>query len=150
MIGLDIETGKLKFYHQELPHDAWDFDSAVGEFVMLDRNGKQYVVHPNKSGFIFVYNRTNAKLENVWPLVKNINFVKRIDPKTGELIGRRDFQAGKVAEPLCPFIGGGVSWNSGSTRHACRCGRVFGPTASRTRHGWIIGSALISKRESKK
>ena len=35
------DTGKLKFYHQELPHDAWDFDSAVGEFVMIDRGGKQ-------------------------------------------------------------------------------------------------------------
>jgi len=114
VIGLDVDTGKLKFYHQELPHDAWDFDSAVGEFVMLDRDGKHYVVHPNKSGFIFVYDRADAKVENVWPLVKNINFVKTIDPKTGELIGRRDFQAGKVAEPLCPFIGGGVSWNSGS------------------------------------
>jgi len=114
VIGVDVDTGNLKFYHQELPHDAWDFDSAVGEFVMLDRDGKHYVVHPNKGGFIFVYDRADAKVENVWPLVKNINFVKTIDPKTGELIGRRDFQAGKVAEPLCPFIGGGVSWNSGS------------------------------------
>ena len=31
VIALDIDTGKLKFYHQELPHDTWDFDSAVGE-----------------------------------------------------------------------------------------------------------------------
>ena len=114
VIGLDIDTGQLKFYHQELPHDTWDFDSAVGEFIMLDREGKHYVVHPNKSGFIFVYDRADAKVENVWPIVKNINFVKTIDPKTGELIGRRDFQAGKAAEPLCPHISGGVSWNSGS------------------------------------
>ena len=27
VIALDPDTGKLKFYHQELPHDAWDFDS---------------------------------------------------------------------------------------------------------------------------
>src|SRR5262249_50251098 len=86
--------GKMNIFHQELPHDTWDFDSAAGDFIMLYRNGKHYVVHPNKSGFIFVYNRDDAKLENVWPLVKNINFVKAIDPKTGELIGRRDFQAG--------------------------------------------------------
>ena len=58
MIGLDVDTGKLKFYHQELPHDAWDFDSAVGEFVMLDRDGQKLVVHPNKSGYIFVYDRS--------------------------------------------------------------------------------------------
>jgi PQQ-dependent dehydrogenase (methanol/ethanol family) len=114
VIGLDIDTGNLKFYHQELPHDAWDFDSAVGEFVQIDRDGKQYVVHPNKSGFIFVYDRADAKVENVYPIVENYNFVKAIDPKTGELQGRRDFTAGKVAEPLCPAINGGVSWNSGT------------------------------------
>ena len=57
VIALDLDTGKLKSYHQELPHDAWDFDSAVGEFVMLERDGQKYVVHPNKSGFVFVYDR---------------------------------------------------------------------------------------------
>ena len=54
---MDPDTGKLKCYHQELPHDAWDFDSAVGEFVLIERGGKKYVVHPNKSGFVFVYDR---------------------------------------------------------------------------------------------
>jgi len=114
VIALDIDTGKLKFYHQELPHDTWDFDSAVGEFVSIDRDGKHYMVHPNKSGFIFVYDRADAKVENVWPIVQNFNFVKSIDPHTGELIGRRDFAAGKQGEVLCPHISGGVSWNSGS------------------------------------
>ena len=113
VLALDIDTGELKAYHQELPHDAWDFDSAIGEFVKVDRDGKHYIVHPNKSGFIFVYDR-DLKVQNVWPLIHNYNFVKSIDPKTGELIGRRDFTAGKAAEPLCPAIDGGVSWNSGS------------------------------------
>ncbi len=114
VVALDIDTGKLKFYHQELPHDGWDFDSAPGEFVSIDRDGKKYMVHANKSGFIFVYDRADAKIENVWPLVKNYNFVKGIDPKTGELIGRRDFTEGKQDGVLCPHISGGVSWNSGS------------------------------------
>lgn len=114
VLALDPDTGKLKFYHQELPHDNWDFDSALGEFMMIDRGGKKYMVHVNKSGFIFVYDRANAKVENVWPIVHNYNFVKGIDPKTGELIGRRDFSAGPQQEPLCPAIAGGVSWNSGS------------------------------------
>ena len=113
VLGLDIDTGKLKFYHQELPHDTWDFDSAPGEFVMINRGGQNYIVHPNKSGFIFVYDR-NLDVKNVYPLVKNYNFVKSIDPKTGELIGRRDFTAGKQSEPLCPAIDGGISWNAGS------------------------------------
>ena len=102
VIALDPDTGKLKFYHQELPHDAWDFDSSVGEFVMLDRGGKKLVVHANKSGYVFVYDRSNAKVENVWPLVKNINFVKSIDPKTGELIGRRDLVGRQGGPAIVP------------------------------------------------
>jgi glucose dehydrogenase len=114
VIALDPDTGKLKFYHQELPHDTWDFDSAVGEFVMLDRDGKKLVVHPNKSGYVFVYNRADASIVNVWRITENSNFVKDIDPKTGQLIGRRDLTAGKVDPPLCPEISGGISWNTGA------------------------------------
>jgi PQQ-dependent dehydrogenase (methanol/ethanol family) len=112
VILLDPDTGKLKGYHQELPHDAWDFDSAVGEFVFLERGGQKYVAHPNKGGFMFVYDR-NGKVQNVWRAVDNINFVKDIDPKTGELIGRRDMSLGKH-QNLCPAIAGGYSWPSGS------------------------------------
>ena len=81
VIALDPDTGKLKFYHQELPHDAWDFDSAVGEFLMLDRDGRKLVVHPNKGGFVFVYDRANAKVQNVWRIAKNINFVQGYRPE---------------------------------------------------------------------
>jgi len=49
VIALDPDTGKIKFYHQELPHDAWDFDSAVGEFVQIDRGRQEYYVHADKS-----------------------------------------------------------------------------------------------------
>jgi alcohol dehydrogenase (cytochrome c) len=108
---LDPDTGKLKGYHQELPHDAWDFDSAVGEFMMIERAGKKYVVHPNKGGFVFVYDR-EGKPQNVWRLLKNINFVQDIKPD-GTLVGRRDMAEGKHKN-LCPFIAGGVSWNMGS------------------------------------
>jgi len=113
VIALDPDTGKLKFYHQELPHDTWDFDSAIGEFMAIDRDGKKYYVHPNKSGYVFVYDRSDAKVENVYDLIKASNFVKSIDPKTGELTGRRDMTEGKQKD-LCPAINGGVSWNSGT------------------------------------
>lgn len=35
-----------------------------------------------KIGFVFVYDRANAKVQNVWRIAKSINFVKDIDPKT--------------------------------------------------------------------
>ena len=47
VIGLDPDTGELKTYFQSLPHDAWDFDDAVGEFLQIEEDGQRYVVHPN-------------------------------------------------------------------------------------------------------
>ena len=101
----------MKGYYQVLPHDVWDFDRASGDFIMRERGGKKYVVHRSKSGFVWVYDR-NAKVQNVWRLIKNINFVQDVKPN-GELVGRRDMTAGKH-ENLCPFIAGGMSWNMGS------------------------------------
>jgi glucose dehydrogenase len=75
-------------------------------------------VHPNKSGYVFVYERApgadgKLKIENVYNLPKASNFVKNINPKTGELEGRRDMPEGKQTN-LCPAIAGGVSFNSGT------------------------------------
>ena len=81
VILLDPDTGKLKGYHQELPHDAWDFDSAIGEFMMIERDGKKYVVHPNKGGFVFVYDRARQDRERLASWCENINFVKDIKPR---------------------------------------------------------------------
>ena len=59
---------------------------SLGEFWLLDRDNKQLVVHQNKSGFVFVYNRGDGQIENIWPMNENYNWVKSINPKTGELI----------------------------------------------------------------
>jgi len=80
---------------------------------VLDRDGKKLLVHQNKSGFVFVYDRTNGKIQNVWPMNHVYNWVQRIDPKTGELIGRNPPRLGKP-HFICPWIAGGRSWNSGS------------------------------------
>ncbi len=78
---------------------------------MIEQGGKKYVVHPNKGGFIFVYDR-NGKPVNVYKGVDNINFVKDIKPD-GTLVGRRDLPEGKHKN-LCPAIAGGYSWNAGT------------------------------------
>ena len=96
-----------------MPHDAWDYDSALGEFMMMEKGGKKYVVHPGKSGFVWVYDRAGKVQSTSIKGVDNINFVKDINPKTGELIGRRDLADGKHKN-LCPAIAGGYSWPSGT------------------------------------
>ncbi|MBV9251300.1 MAG: PQQ-binding-like beta-propeller repeat protein [Acetobacteraceae bacterium] len=117
MVAIDADTGTLKSYFQENPHDAWDFDGAVGEFVLISRDSKDYAVHPNKGGYVYVYDRDPSnvplKIANVWHLGKTSNFVKDVDPQTGQLVGRRDLLVG-MNKAVCPAIDGAISWNAGS------------------------------------
>ena len=121
VVVLDPDSGKLKAYFQEIPHDAWDFDSAVGEFVQIERGGKRYMLHPNKGGILFVYNadpdQANdaqvLKLENATVIGKTYTYMKGVNPKTGELIGPRRLAVGKHTN-LCPALEGVISWNTGT------------------------------------
>jgi alcohol dehydrogenase (cytochrome c) len=70
-------------------------------------------VHLNKGGFVFVMDKRDGKLENVWRFSKNVNWVDSIDPKTGELIGRHDHVMGE-AMTQCPASSGGRQWNAGA------------------------------------
>lgn len=112
LLALDPKTGKLKWHRQEIPHDTFDYDSAY-EALIVKKDGKDMIVHLNKSGFVFVMEKNGGKLDNVWPLSKTFNFVDSIDPKTGELKGRKDMVAGKE-NLVCPYLLGTRSWNPGA------------------------------------
>jgi glucose dehydrogenase len=119
VVVLDADSGELKAYFQEMPHDAWDFDSAVGEFMAFEKGGKRYMMHPNKGGIIFVYNADSVgggnelKVENAYMVGETYNYIKGVDPKTGQLIGRRELPEGKHTN-VCPAIDGAISWNTGA------------------------------------
>src|SRR3989440_9276 len=114
IVALDADTGKLNWYFQELPHDPWDFDSSVGEMLLLERDGKKLLVHANKGGPVFVLDRTNGKVQNAYMGNRVFNFVKGVEPKTGKLIEPWYPTEGKVHPWFCPWIAGAYSWNSGA------------------------------------
>ena len=112
VIALDVDTGKLKWYFQEIPHDLYDFDGAY-ECVLIDieRDGRRdkLLVHPNKGGYTWVLDRVTGKFVNAWPYVDTINWKKGVDergkprdllpvPPTGTTF-------------VCPNAAGGRSWN---------------------------------------
>ena len=65
IVSLDVHTGKLKWYYQELKHDVWDYD-AVSPVVLFDvtENGK--TIHAageaGKVGWFFIVDRETGKL----------------------------------------------------------------------------------------
>jgi alcohol dehydrogenase (cytochrome c) len=117
-VVLDADTGELSAYFQEMPHDAWDFDSAVGEFMMMEKGSQRYMVHPNKGGIIFVYDPDSVgggnelTVRNAYMIGETYNYIKGVT-RDGRLVGRRELPEGKHTD-VCPAIDGAISWNTGA------------------------------------
>src|SRR5579871_434331 len=56
VVALDGDTGKLRWYYQEVPKDVWDYDASY-ECVLVDRmvrgQMRKLLLHVNKSGYLF-------------------------------------------------------------------------------------------------
>jgi alcohol dehydrogenase (cytochrome c) len=115
VVALDADTGKLKWYYQQIPHDVWDFDTAY-ENVLLDvaveGKPRKLLLNVNKGGYTFVVDRTDGRFVSAWPVAKHINWIEGIDAK-GNLMGRNEPKLG-IPTFICPSIGGGRQWNQGS------------------------------------
>jgi alcohol dehydrogenase (cytochrome c) len=65
VVAVDLESGKLKWYFQELPHDTWDLD-AVSPVVLFDLPGEggdpvHAVAQAGKTGWVYVLDRATGK-----------------------------------------------------------------------------------------
>ena len=112
VLALEPKTGKVKWYRQEVPHDSWDFDAAY-EALLIPYQGKTVLVHLNKNGFVYVMDKDNGKLQNVWQYTENMNWAKGVDPKTGLPIEANYPEVGKK-KLHCPNLLGARSWNQGA------------------------------------
>ena len=112
ILALDGDTGKLRWYYQEVPHDVWDLD-ANWELLLMDLpvsgRMRKLVVQFAKGGYTFILDRETGELLGVYPYAKTNNWVKSINEK-GELIGRNDPPLGKTTK-ICPSEGGAKNWN---------------------------------------
>jgi alcohol dehydrogenase (cytochrome c) len=112
VLAIEPKTGKLRWYHQEVPHDVWDYDSAY-EFLFINKDKQDLLVHLNKGGYVSVIDNTSGKVVNTWKFAQNTNWVEKVDAKTGELIGRNEPEVGKT-KIFCPSVLGARSWNAGA------------------------------------
>jgi glucose dehydrogenase len=71
LLALDARSGQLIWYFQMVHHDMWDYDNAspptLGD-VTVDGKRIPVVIQPNKSGYLYVFDRRNGKA--VWPIVE--------------------------------------------------------------------------------
>ncbi len=124
-LGLDADTGKIKWHFQHTPNDPYDYDS-VAEHVLVDVtvNGtpQKLALEADRNGFAYAVNRETGAF--VWgvPFVKKVTWTKGLNPETGKPVEydpNKPVQTynpdvtpsreNKVAD-FCPGNMGGKNW----------------------------------------
>jgi alcohol dehydrogenase (cytochrome c) len=126
VVALDGDSGKLRWYYQEVPKDVWDFDAAY-ECVLIDREVRgqmrKLIVHINKNGYAFVLDRTNGEFVRTFPIVENHTWNTGVT-EDGKFLGRVEPVEDKTTF-LCPSEAGGKSWNQ--MAFSPRTGFIYSP-----------------------
>jgi PQQ-dependent dehydrogenase (methanol/ethanol family) len=60
IVALDLKTGKLKWYFQQVHHDIWDYDSA-SPVVLFDAGGHKGIAQASKTGWLYMLDRATGR-----------------------------------------------------------------------------------------
>jgi len=100
IVAVDIETGRLRWYYQQVPHDMWGYDVA-SPAVLLDlvQDGRRVpaLAQASKTGWLYVLDRRNGHL-----LFKSEPFVPH-----SKIFSRPTEEGVEIA----PGAAGGASWS---------------------------------------
>ena len=81
VLAMEPETGKIKWFYQETPHDLRDKD-ATAAMVLVDavQKGQQrkLLLQAGKNGFFYVLDRTNGHVLVAEPFVKRMTWASGI------------------------------------------------------------------------
>jgi alcohol dehydrogenase (cytochrome c) len=109
LIAVDADTGKMKWYFQETPHDLYDYDSQgtpmLVDFEMAGRSRK-VVIHTSKNGFAYVLDRQTGQFLKAFPFGVTPTWTNSLDA-AGKPLNMVDPKQVKDAV-ICPAIGAGA------------------------------------------
>lgn len=114
-VAFDADTGRIKWWVQATPQDAWDYD-GVNELVLADLaipgSGRTPVyMKADRNGFFYVVNRDNGKILSAEKYVPT-NWAAKIDLATGRPVEDPDKRPGPnhPVKGVCPNLIGGKNW----------------------------------------
>jgi alcohol dehydrogenase (cytochrome c) len=116
ILALERKTGRLKWYYQFTPHDLWDWD-ATETSVLVDapwnRQQRQLMLHADRNGFFYVFDRRDGTLLLAKPFVKNLTWATGIgtDGRPMRLPNQEPTPEGTK---VCPSQDGATNWFSPS------------------------------------
>lgn len=100
LVALDADSGKLRWYYQQVPHDLWGYDVASPPVLFdVQHEGRTVaaVGQAGKTGWFYVHDRASGK-----PLFKSEAFVPQEN-----LFAK----ATKAGTRIFPGILGGANWS---------------------------------------
>lgn len=128
VVALDVDSGKLRWYYQEVPNDVWDYDAAYETILFdgeIDGSMRKLLVHMNKSGVTYLLDRETGELLNTFIVPEETNWITGVG-KDGKLLGRRDPKVGEI-QNFCPSgFFGAKSWNQ--MAYSPRTNWIYTPT----------------------
>ena len=105
--GRDVNTGKAKFGYQKTPHDEWDYAGVnymgLSE-QMVEGKMTKLLTHPDRNGLVYTLNRETGDLINAFKIDDTVNWVKKVDLKTGLPIRDPEYSThmDHEAKGICP------------------------------------------------
>jgi PQQ-dependent dehydrogenase (methanol/ethanol family) len=129
VLALDPATGKLKWYYQFTPHDVRDWDAQQPNVLVNTTyrgEARKLLLHADRNGFFYVFDRTNGKL------LLAEKFVRRLTWASG--IGA-DGRPIRIPEPDLSCPGHATNWH----------GTAFSPT---TRLYYVMATEQCIARPS--
>jgi alcohol dehydrogenase (cytochrome c) len=115
VVALDATTGKLKWYFQFTPHDAWDYDSVqIPVLVDMEWKGKprKVMLWANRNGFFYVLDRSTGEFLLGKPFVK-VTWARGLDDKGRPLVVP-NMEPTREGTVVYPGVQGGTNWYSPS------------------------------------
>ena len=129
-LAIDPDTGKIKWYVQSTPEDAWDYD-GVNELVLTNLSLKNETVpvymKADRNGFFYVVNRDSGKIISAEKYVPT-NWAEKIDLATATPVedpAKRPGPNHPVTD-VCPNLIGGKNWQPMS--YSPQTGLVYIPS----------------------
>ena len=80
IVALDVKTGKLRWYYQEVAHDRWDYDATTPPVLVDVSDGHggivKAVAEAGKDGFVYVLDRATGKpIRKSAPVAPLLNYM---------------------------------------------------------------------------
>jgi alcohol dehydrogenase (cytochrome c) len=116
ILALDRKSGRLRWHYQFTPHDLWDWDATQTSVVVdADWQGEKrpLLLHADRNGFFYVFDRRDGTLLLAKPFVKNLTWATGIgaDGRPIKVPGQEPSPQGTR---VCPSQDGATNWFSPS------------------------------------